>query len=145
MALAERTRHAPTPEERGVDARLADALDDLLGALDGLPASEQGDEARLQSQLPYNRGHRLRKRSFLSLLGPPLRYSRRLPYRIARLVLPYGRGQAGYRLQERSFLSLLSPRLRYSRRLPYRIARLVLVLWAAAGLAMILVRFLAHG
>jgi hypothetical protein len=89
MALAERTRHASTPEERGVDARLADALDHLLGALDGLPANEHGDEARLQSQLAYGRGQaltRLQERSFLSLLGPRLLYSQRLPYRIARLV-----------------------------------------------------------
>jgi hypothetical protein len=89
MALAEQTRHTLTPEERGVDARLADALDHLLGALDDLPASEHCDEARLQPQLYNGRGHvpySLKERSFLSLLGPRLRYSRRLPYRIARLV-----------------------------------------------------------
>jgi hypothetical protein len=89
MALAERTRHALTTEEHAVDARLADALDHLLGALDGLPGNGNGEEARLQPQLYYGHGqipYSLKERGFFSLLGPRLRYSRRLPYRILRLV-----------------------------------------------------------
>jgi hypothetical protein len=97
MALAEPTRHAPTPEERGVDARLADALDHLLGALDRVPANEHGDEARPQRRLSYGRGRVPSRRGvpgFLHLLGPRLRHSRRLPYRIPRLVA-YGFVMAG--------------------------------------------------
>jgi hypothetical protein len=89
MALAERTRHALRTEEHAVDARLADTLDHLLGALDGLPGNGNGEEARPQPQLDYGRGqvpYNLRERGFFSLLGPRLRYSRRLRYRIPRLV-----------------------------------------------------------
>jgi hypothetical protein len=89
MALAERTRRSLTKEEHAVDARLADALDHLLGALDGLPGNGNGDEARPQPQLYYGRGqvsYGLKERGFFSLLVPRLRYSRRLRYRILRLI-----------------------------------------------------------
>jgi hypothetical protein len=88
MALAEPTRHAPTLGERGVDARLADALDHLLGALDHLPANEH-DETRPQRRLSDGRGWVPSWREllgFVHLLGPRLRHSQRLPYRIGRLV-----------------------------------------------------------
>jgi hypothetical protein len=83
MALAERTEHAPTPQEHAVDVQLAHVLDHLVGAVDGLPASEQPREPRPQ---PQSYGfYRLQERSFLGLLRARLLYSQRLPYRIARL------------------------------------------------------------
>lgn len=88
MALAKLTRTAPASEERNVDARLADALDRLLGTVDVLPPNDHAGEARGQGRL--GRGQipsRPAVLSFLELLGPRLRHSQRLPYRIPRLVL----------------------------------------------------------
>jgi hypothetical protein len=89
MALAKLTRTAPSSEERNVDARLADALERLLGTVDTLPPNDHAGEARGQGRLAYHGQIPSRPAvlSFLELLSPRLRHSQRLPYRIPRLML----------------------------------------------------------
>jgi hypothetical protein len=89
MALVEPTRYAPTREERDVDARLAGALDRVLGALEDRSPGEYGDEARPRGRLSYRRGRAAswwKLLGFLQMLGPRLLHSQRPPYRIPRRV-----------------------------------------------------------
>jgi hypothetical protein len=93
VALAEPTRNAPTPEEGGVDARLADVLDHLLGTLEGLPtnkpASLAADEQKVhpQRRRSYGRERVAGLFSSLHLQGHRFRHSERLPYSLPRRVV----------------------------------------------------------
>ena len=75
MALTEPTQQPPAPGERGVDPQLADALNNLLGALNRLPANEDDAKARLQARLPYDRWQLSRRRK---VPGSPRRFGRLL-------------------------------------------------------------------
>jgi hypothetical protein len=90
VTLAKPARRPPAPEERGIDPQLAGALNSLLGALDRLPATDDDDEARLQTWLPNDRGGLSRWRKvpgFLRSFGPRLLHSQRHPYRMLRQAL----------------------------------------------------------
>jgi hypothetical protein len=89
VALAEPVGRSPAPEERGVDPQLAGALNNLLGALDRLPANEDDEKARLQVWPPNGRGREPRWRKlpgYLRSFGPRLLRSQRHPYRTLRRV-----------------------------------------------------------
>jgi hypothetical protein len=85
MAFARPFRPAPTSQGRRVAAGLADALDQLLVVLDGLPAEEHSDETRRHRGSWRGRTRREAIR-FVELLSLRLRRSQRRPYRIIRLV-----------------------------------------------------------
>jgi predicted ATPase len=110
MALDEHTRRAPTTEESLVDARLVDALDHLVGTLDGASVPARGEATQRRPALASGDAKAVRAPpSFIKLLGPRLRHSRRLRYRIPRIVIRLlGYGFAA--LAVMMLVSLLTPR-----------------------------------